>query len=404
VRILKWISLGLAGLIVLGLLALAAIAWVVDPNAFKPRIEAAAKEASGRDFTLAGDIELEFFPWLALRTGAGSIGNPQGFPAEPMASWQHAQLGVRLLPLLGGELRVDRIKLTGADVRLTRRADGKANWEGLGGEEPADPNAPERRITIDGLELDNSRLLFVDEAAGSRIEINALRASTGAIEPDEPFTDTRIDGVLHMAGFAPEGIGFHWASPEIALTQDYSQLDVEEFDLRFGTLEARGAVAGALAEPMKLSGKITTNTFDPKALLGSLGVEAPKTSDPQALTQVQLAADWRFDAGALAVEPVAFTLDDTRFTGKFHRGAGEDPLGEFALRGDSLNITRYIPPTDPASEPFVLPTADLRALRFRGVIELEQATYDDIEMKGVTLRLLLDEQGLRSQPEAVATK
>ena len=48
--------------------------------------------------------------------------------------------------------------------------------------------------------------------------------------------------------------------------------------------------------------------------------------------------------------------------------------------------------------------ADLRALKFRGVIELEQATYDDIEMKGVTLRLLLDEQGLRSQPSAVATK
>jgi AsmA protein len=308
------------------------------------------------------------------------------------------------VPLLGGELRVDRIKLTGADVRLTRRADGKANWEGLGGDEPPDPNAPERHVTINGLELDQSRLLYVDEAAGSRVELTGLRATTGAIEPERPFTDTEIDGVLHMPGFAPEGIAFHLGSPEIGLTKDYSQLDIGEFDLRFGPLEASGAVAGVLAEPMKLSGKITTNTFDPKALLGSVGIEAPKTTDPRALTQVQLAADWRFDAGALGIEPVAFTLDETRFTGKFHRGAGVDPLGEFELRGDTLNITRYIPPTDPASEPFVLPTADLRALKFRGVIELEQATYDDIQMKGVTLRLLLDEQGLRSQPEAVATK
>lgn len=403
-RILKWISLGLAGLIALGLLALAVIAWLVDPNAFKPRIEAAVKGATGRDFSLVGDIELEFFPWLALRTGAGSLGNPPGFPSEPMAAWHRAQLGVRLVPLLSGELRVDRIKLVGADVRLTRRADGKANWEGLGGDEPADPNTPERHITIDGLELDKSRLLFVDEAAASRVEISGLRVSTDAIEPDQPFTDTEIDGVLHMQGFAPEGVQFHFDSPEIALTKDYSRLDIGEFDLRFGALEASGAVAGELAEPMKLSGKIATNTFDPKALLGAVGMEAPKTTDPKALTQVQLAADWRFDAGAVGIEPVTLQLDDTRFTGNFHRGAGEDPLGEFELRGDSLNISRYIPPSDPASEPFVLPTADLRALKFRGVIQLEQATYDDIEMKGVTLRLLLDEQGLRSQPEAVATK
>ena len=62
----------------------------------------------------------------------------------------------------------------------------------------------------------------------------------------------------------------------------------------------------------------------------------------------------------------------------------------------SLNISRYIPPTDPASEPFVLPTAMLKALLFRGSVELERATLDDIDMKGVTLRLLLDEKGLRS--------
>ena len=71
-------------------------------------------------------------------------------------------------------------------------------------------------------------------------------------------------------------------------------------------------------------------------------------------------------------------------------------MGEFALRGDALNLSRYIPPTDPASEPFVLPTATLKALLFRGSVELERATLDDIDMKGVTLRLLLDEQGLRS--------
>jgi hypothetical protein len=47
----------------------------------------------------------------------------------------------------------------------------------------------------------------------------------------------------------------------------------------------------------------------------------------------------------------------------------------------------------------VLPTATLKALMFRGSVELERATLDDIDMKGVTLRLLLDEKGLHSVPK-----
>ena len=64
---------------------------------------------------------------------------------------------------------------------------------------------------------------------------------------------------------------------------------------------------------------------------------------------------------------------------------------------EDLKQLRTLLYSDPASEPFVLPTAMLKALRFRGKFELEQATYADTVMKGVTLRLLLDDQGLRSE-------
>jgi AsmA protein len=397
VRILKWISWAFAALVVLVLLTLAVLVWVVDPNTFKPRIEAEVRKATGRDFTLVGDIEVGFYPWLALRTGPGQFGNPPGFPAEPMVSWQSAQLGARLFPLLRSELVVDRVRLKGADLRLVRRADGRGNWEGIGGDQPADPNAKTRQITVDGVEIVESRLLFVDEAPpGRRVEINALSLTTDEIAPDEPFTDTRIAGNLHMDGFAAGGVPFRLEAPHVALTRDYSNLAVREFSLAFGGFEAEGAVNGDFGDVVNLSGNIASNTFDLRALLTSVGIEAPKTTDPKALTQLQLDTVWKLDAGALAIDPLELTLDDTHFTGNFRRGAGEDPLGEFALRGDTLNISRYIPPTDPASEPFVLPTAMLESLKFRGVLELEQATMDDIVMKGVTLRLLLDEQGLRS--------
>ena len=396
-RILKWISWAFAALVVLLLLTLAVLVWVVDPNTFKPRIEAEVKKATGREFSLVGDIEVGFYPWLALRTGPGQLGNPAGFPAEPMVTWQSAQLGAKLFPLLRSELVVDRVRLKGADLRLVRRADGRGNWEGIGGDQPADPNAKARHISVDGVEIVESRLLFVDEAPpGRRIEITALSLTTDEIAPDEPFIDTEIAGNLHMDGFAAEGVPFKLELPQVALTKDYSNLAVREFSLAFGGFEAEGAVNGDFGEVVNLSGNIASNTFDLRALMTSVGIEAPKTTDPKALTQLQLDSAWKFDAGALAIDPLKVTLDDTHFTGNFRRGAGEDPLGEFALRGDTLNISRYIPPADPASEPFVLPTAMLESLKFRGVLELEQATMDDIVMKGVTLRLLLDEQGLRS--------
>lgn len=405
-RILKWISWGLAGLVALLLLGAAVVVWVVDPNGFKPRIEAAVREATGREFVLQGDIELGFFPWLSLRTGAGSFGNAAGFPAEPMATWKHAQLGVRLFPLLRGDLAIDRVRLEGADIRLTRRADGKGNWEGMGGESPADEPAgspaSSRYVTIEGVDIRDGRLSYVAEEPAQRIEITGLNLTTDEIVPDRPFTDTVIEGRVHMQGFAPEGVPFRVDVPEAALAQDYSSLAVPGFELALGALELEGNMSGQLGEAPRLAGELSSNTFDARALLASLGIEAPATTDPAALTRIAFESSWKLDAGALSLDPMALTLDDTRFTGNFQRGAGEDPLGEFALRGDRLEIARYLPPTVPGGEPFVLPTAALKALKFRGVIDLDEATYGDVAMKGVTLRLLLDEQGLRSPPAPAA--
>ncbi len=395
-RLLKWISLGLGALVALLVIAILVIVWLVDPNSFKSRIEGAVRDATGREFTLVGDIELGFFPWLALRTGDGQFGNAPGFGDQPMVTWKRAQLGAKLFPLLRGELVADRVILEGADVRLVRHADGKANWEGIGGDKPKDPNAEPMELRIDGIEIHDTRFSFVDETVPRHIEVDALDFSTDGIAPGKPYTDTEVSGVLHMDGFAPEGLPFKAKVPKAVVASDLSAIEVPDFSVGLGGLEAEGGVNGALGEKPKLAGKLQSNVFDPRALLGSVGIDAPKTTDPNALRKLQLAATWSFDAGALAVDPFTLTLDDTHFSGNFRRGAGDTPVGEFALRGDSLDVARYIPPTDPNSEPFVLPTAMLKQLKFRGVVELEQATMDDIVMKGVTIRLLLDEQGLRA--------
>jgi AsmA protein len=401
-RLLKWISLGLGALVALLVIAILVIVWLVDPNRFKPRIEAAVREATGRSFTLAGDIDLGFFPWLALRTGEGRFGNAPGFGDEPMVTWQRAQLGARLIPLLRGELVADRVVLEGADIRLVRHADGRANWQGIGGNEPADPDAEPMELRIDGIEVRNTRVSLVDETVPRRIRVESLDLSTDGIAPGEPFTDTEISGTVHVDGFAPEGVPFSLEVPRAVLPKDLGAIEIAEFSLAFGGFEAEGGVQGTLGGEPRLSGNVKSNTFDPRALLAAAGIEPPKTTDAAALGKLHLAAAWRFDAGAMAIDPFTLTLDDTHFVGSFRRGAGENAAGDFELRGDSLDIARYIPPPDPDSEPFTLPTAALKQLRFRGTIELAQATLGDVTMKGVTLRLLLDDAGLRAEPTPAA--
>jgi AsmA protein len=403
VRILKWISLVIAGLVVLLLVGALVLVWFVDPNGFKPRIEAAVKDATGRDFALVGDIDLGFFPWLALRTGEGQFGNAPGFGSEPMVRWKAAQLGAKLIPLLRGELVASRVRLDGADVRLVRLADGRANWEGIGGDAPKDPNAKPMNLRIDGVELANSRISYVDEATPRHVTVDALNLATDEIEEGTPFTDTEVAGVLHMDGFAAEGVPFKLDVPHARVAWDLSVIAVNEYALSVGGLSLAGRVSGGLAGEPKLSGTLETNSFDPRALLASIGIDPPGTADPKALGAVQLETSWSFEGGAIGLDPLALTVDETHLTGTFRRAAGEDPLGEFSLRGDSIDLARYIPPSDPASEPFVLPTAMLKSLKFRGAVEFERATLDDTEMKGVKLRLVSDEPA-RSEPKAAGSQ
>jgi AsmA protein len=378
------------------------VVWFVDPNRYKPQIEAAVREATGRDFALVGEIELGFFPWLALRAGEGRFGNPPGFGPEPMVSWKSAQVGAKLVPLLRGRLAAGRVTLRGLDARLVRRADGRANWEGIGTGKPPQPDAEPADFHIDGVALEDARISYVDEVAAQQVTVLISRFTTDGIAPGEPLIDTEIEGTLHMPGFQTAGVGFMLDVPLVQLPADHSSVEIGEYRVRFGDFEAEGRVAGTLGERPNLSGAIEADAFDPRVVLRAVGITPPQTTDPNALGRLGFSASWTFDAGAIVIAPLTLEIDDSKFSGSFRLGSGESAAGAIQLTGDRLDIARYIPPDDPQSEPFVLPTAMLRDLRYHGRIDLAEATLGDVVMKGVTLHLVLDDQGLRGASPAAA--
>jgi AsmA protein len=439
VRPLKWILIALAGIVAMLIAGVLVVTQWVDPDVFKPRIVAALSTATGRPVALPGQIELAWYPWLALRTGEGSIGNPAGLGGPPLLAWREARLGARLWPLLRGEFVLDRVRLDGLDLQLRRDASGRANWDGLaqagGGE------AGTTALTLAGLDLRGARVGFVDEAAGTRLLVEGFDLTTGPwaagqtspLELQAAFAlssggrrlldqatlqtaitmrggesaafelgSTRAAARAFVPGLVPTGLPLRVELPSARLDVGRSAYRVPSMQVVLGA--ARLALEDLAYDqpgdsPVRAAAAFSLPPTSLRALLVALGVEAPRTTDPRALESFGAEGRVVLADGALTIEPLAIRLDGTRLTGRVRRG-GEPALAEFTLAGNTMNVDRYLEPEGVESEPFRFPGEALGALRARGTLTLEDATLDDLRFEGLTVRLRFDERGLRGDPAA----
>ena len=126
------ILLVIVGLAVAGIVALAVLLPLYfDPNDFKEEISAAAKDKTGRDLTITGDIGLSVFPWLGVELGQTSMSNAAGFGDKPFAEFEQAAVRLQLMPLLRGEIEVGRVTLASLRLRLAKNAQGVNNWQDI---------------------------------------------------------------------------------------------------------------------------------------------------------------------------------------------------------------------------------------------------------------------------------
>src|SRR4029453_11537853 len=121
-----WIAAGLVALVVV--LSIAA-SLLIDPDAHKAELQAAFRNATGRDVTLQGPLSLKVFPRLAFQANDVAVANRNGFGNAPFASLDQARLSVRLWPLITsrrvefGPVTVDKLQL-----RLAVAPNGQDNW------------------------------------------------------------------------------------------------------------------------------------------------------------------------------------------------------------------------------------------------------------------------------------
>src|SRR6478609_11561500 len=113
-----------------------------DLNGQKPRIQAAVRQATGRELTLDGPIGVKFSLVPTLTVEGAALANAPGGSRPQMATVKRVELELALLPLLSRQVEVRRLLLVAPDILLETDAEGRPNWL-FGKVAPADaPPAP----------------------------------------------------------------------------------------------------------------------------------------------------------------------------------------------------------------------------------------------------------------------
>lgn len=395
IRIVASVLAAVLGVIVVVLLA---VRLLIDPNDYKDRIAQKVRAATGRELTLSGPIKLSVFPWIALELGPASLGNPPGFSAEPFAAVQRIALRVKLLPLLHKELQVGRIEIDGLDLRLVKNAAGKGNWQDFGSKENQAPDTTPREQSgtttlpdIGGVEIKDSRVSYQDLVA------DHLNFELGSWAAGTPTSIKLTVNLTSSPGASP--IDLKFSAPALSLAPTPQTLDVPEFTLQLASATLSGSLQGRrIIDAPALTGTFKLEPVSPRDLMEKLGLQAPQTRDPKALTRLAAKGTFKYGADALGIDQLAIDLDDSQLQGNIAVTDLQSKATAFNLSLNHINLDGYRPPQSaapPPTTPIAAPPGSakpapdpFKTLQLDGKLSIDALTASNVNLSAVHVSLL----------------
>jgi len=441
VRIGRWILGIVAALVLLAVLTVLAVTLWVDPNRYRGQVEAAVTRATGQPFRIAGDLEISWYPWLALQMGPAQFGKKVGSTEPPLVEWQSARVGAKFIPLTQGQLIIDRVGLDAPHFHLIKRADGSSNWDDLiaslkaRAKEPSTGPDTVPGPQVAGFEVRKGQLEYKDEKSGRRIAISGWRLTVGEWRSGATFpVDTEfvyrgepsgekkapppfeasvkfgarvhvsddandidlfgLESTNHVRGgpLPPAGVPVTLQVSRLAARLTPLDIAISEVAARIADARVTASIQAGETGPEKalyVRGPLSVQVQSVRDFLPRLGVKAPLPLDKGTIGALNLNSTWEWNEGAVTATGIDLQLDETHFNGDLKRESGADPIWTFTLHGDKIGLSRYVAIEDTSKEPFELPLEALRALKVQGELTFDQAWLADAQMKNVRMRVEL---------------
>ncbi|WP_437880130.1 AsmA family protein [Pseudomonas sp. LRF_L74] len=394
------------GLLFLGLLLIVvalgfALTHLFDPNDYKDEIRQLAHDKANLELDLKGDIGWSLFPWLGLELTDATLASADT-PDKPFADVRLLGLSVRVLPLLRKEVQMSDIRIDGVNLNLQRDAQGRGNWEGIGKPAQAsnDPQPPTEqgvpaqaeaapasspsdrplKLDIDSLNISNSRIDYSDAQSGRQFTAEGIDLSTGAIRESSSIpvklsaffgtnqpvvraktelqTKLRFDRALkryqledfklsgEASGEPLQGKTLVFSTQgELLLDQAAQIAEWNSLKLNANQMRAIGELKlRDLDKTPQLQGGLAIASFDLRQFLGELGIELPAMADGNTLKQVELSTRLAASPTSLKLDELNLKLDDSAFTGAIAVNDFAKRSLSLQLKGDTLDLDRYLPP------------------------------------------------------------
>ncbi len=397
-------------LLALVLLALLAFVATFDANNYKPQIIEQVENATGRSFSIDGDINLSIFPWIGLTVEDVALGNEKGFNAKTFASIRQLDIKVNVLPLLKKEVEINTIRLHGLNVSLEVSKNKSNNWSSLAQsgadtatadetkkadktaqEKPsavaaAEDTSPLKSLKVEGFEFVDAVISYDDRSSNTKATVSDLNLTTSAISFDEPINvafgariennqpaiDTRLKlstqltinkGLteFNLADFVfviladanefipqPEQIKI---KTDITVSMDAQRVVVKQLRLSaLGTTTIADITISQFLKTPVLQGRIEVQPFNAREVAKRVAIELPEMAKDDALNRVAIKTQLKLRGEKLQANDFVLTLDNSTLSGWIHVLNLSKQQLRYELAFDHLNINDYLPPEPPVEK------------------------------------------------------
>ena len=335
------------GVVVLALGAALVVPGFMDWNAYKSEITAKVREATGRRLAIDGDIGFTILPTPALQVNKLRLANLPGSDVPEMVSIQTLEVEISLIPLLGGDVHVRRVRVLRPEISIEVLADGRTNYDftpttetdtsgdASATDETSDGTAT--ALSLDSLVIEDARITYRDAKSGMSETIEGLSAELSAGSLAGPF---KADGRLtarHLTTTFQVSTGALNSGRAIPLNLALGLANGA------GTLSFKGSLSQADVEGT-LKGKLEIAAPDALTLAQALtpvtGTEPPEL--PVLKQKLSLKAEVEAGATALTLNNVTANMGETTAAGAVSMGLEGAPSIDLALDINRVNLDTWL--------------------------------------------------------------
>ncbi|HET7262462.1 MAG TPA: AsmA family protein [Casimicrobiaceae bacterium] len=154
---------------------------VLGSNA-RDRVQKRISDVLGMEFKVGGRVNVAFFPGFHIVMGNVLIRNR----GSEVASAEQASLSIELLPMLRGEVRIDRVELEHVKMTIELARDGTFNFETQADHKATVPFGDTTTVS-----LSDVTLLYADRQSGTSFEAASCNVDVSHLQRRESKRATR---------------------------------------------------------------------------------------------------------------------------------------------------------------------------------------------------------------------